>query len=106
MDQGWLQGRLHALCGSNLDKAQAVFAAAIKHRPRDPVNHSAAYAGAGAVAGVGSIRAVRTLMNHVCDAAIIRTNQNDSVIAFLHKKQNGIVPAPLFSRPRLAIGIA
>ena len=40
----------------------------------------AADASAGAVAGVGSIRAVRTLVNHVCDAAIIRTNQNNSVL--------------------------
>jgi len=49
----------------------------------------AADASAGAVAGVGSIRAVRTLVNHVCDAAIIRTNQNNSVITFLHKKRMG-----------------
>jgi hypothetical protein len=28
-------------------------------------------------------------VNDVCDAVIIRTNQNDSVITFLHKKQMG-----------------
>jgi hypothetical protein len=35
VDQGWVQGRAHALyAGSNLDKAWEVYAAAIYHRPR------------------------------------------------------------------------
>ena len=52
----------------------------------DPADHPAADAGAGAVAG--SVNKCG-LVNHIRDAAIIRTNQNDSVVAFLHKKQMG-----------------
>lgn len=72
--------------GSNPDKAQAVFAAAIKHRPRirPPIRQRMR------VRSSGRCRLNEcSLVNHIRDAAIIRTNQNDSVVAFLHKKQMG-----------------
>jgi hypothetical protein len=50
--------------GSNLNKAEAVFVAAIKHRPRIRLDYPAADASSGAVAGADAIAAVVLSVRH------------------------------------------
>jgi hypothetical protein len=42
----------------------------------------------------------RCLVDHVCDPAVVRANQNDSVIAFLDEKQMGSGLRHLIHRQR------
>ena len=43
-------------------------------------------------------------MDHICDAAIVGTNENDGVIALLDEKKDVIVLAAPFLQPPAACG--